>query len=186
MEAINKSTEPITAAALLQKPEDGYRYELVQGELVRMSPTGGRHGIIAMGLGRLLGNWADEYQIGVVCAAETGFKLKSDPDTVRAADVSLVRHSRITAQGAPETFWEGAPDLAVEVLSPSDRMGDVLEKVRDYLDAGTDQVWIVDPQSATLSVYRSLKQVQILSQQDELAGEGIAAGFRCNVGTIFS
>jgi Uma2 family endonuclease len=107
MEAINKSTEPITAAALLQKPEDGYRYELVQGELVRMSPTGGRHGIIAMRLGRLLGNWADEYQIGVVCAAETGFKLKSDPDTVRAADVSLVRQSRIPAQGAPETFWEG-------------------------------------------------------------------------------
>lgn len=175
-----------TAETLLHLPDDGYRYELVGGQLVRDSPAGGEHGLIAFRLGRLLGNWAHERQAGVVLAAETGFKLRTDPDTVRAPDVSFVSHERVPGEGVPRGFWEGAPDLAVEVLSPEDRMVDVLAKVRDYLEAGVRQVWIVAPQSHTVAIYRSLRDVRVLAEDDVLAGEDPVDGFRCSLQELFS
>ena len=141
-----------------------------RGEVVRMSPTGGKRGVIAHPIGRLLGNWAEQQGIGLVFAAETGFKLATNPDTVRAADVALVLNERIPAAGVPDSFWEGAPDLAVEVFSPNDSTSDVLDKVRDYLAAGADQVWIADPKSTTVSVYRSLQDVQTLTERETLEG----------------
>ncbi len=182
MEAIHS---PVTADMLLQKSDDGYRHELIRGELVRMSPTGGRHGVIVQRLGQRLGTWADQSGVGIVCAAETGFRLQRDPDTVRAADAALVVQDRIPEEGIPEGFWEGAPDLAVEVLSPSDRMGDVLQKVRDYLEAGAHQVWVVDPKSRTVTVYHSFREVQVLTEHDVLEGVEILSGFVCKVQDIF-
>ena len=117
METINNL---VTAAGLLDLQGDGYRCELIRGEVVKMSPTGGKHGVVAHRIGRLLGNWAEQQGIGLVFAAETGFKLTTNPDTVRAADVALVLNQRIPTTGIPDSFWEGAPDLAVEVLSPND------------------------------------------------------------------
>lgn len=186
MATASKSTEPTTADSLLRMPDDGYRYELVGGELVRDSPAGGEHGLIAHRLGRLLGNWAQEQRAGVVLAAETGFKLRTDPDTVRAPDVSFVANERIPAEGVPRGFWEGAPDLAVEVLSPDDRMVDVLAKVRDYLDAGVRQVWIVAPQSETVTIYRSFREVRVLAEDDDLAGADPVDGFRCSLRELFA
>ncbi len=141
-----------------------------RGEVVRMSPTGGKRGVIAHRIGRLLGNWAEQQGIGLVFAAETGFKLATNPDTVRAADVALVLNERIPAAGVPDSFWEGAPDLAVEVFSPNDSTSDVLDKVRDYLAAGADQVWIADPKSTTVSVYKPLQDVQTLTERETLEG----------------
>ncbi len=183
METINNL---VTAAGLMDLQGDGYRCELIHGEVVKMSPTGGKHGVIAHRIGRLLGNWVERQGIGLVFAAETGFKLATNPDTVRAADVALVLNERIPATGIPDSFWEGAPDLAVEVLSPNDSTSDVLDKVRDYLAAGAEQVWVVDPRNSTVSVYRSLQDVQTLTERETLAGVGAVAGFRCEVGEFFA
>lgn len=178
----------VTAADLADQQGDGYRYELIRGEVVRMSPIGGKHGIIAHRIGRLLGNWAEQQGIGLVFAAETGFKLATNPDTVRAADVALVLNERVPATGIPDSFWDGAPDLAVEVLSPSDSASDVLDKVRDYLAAGADadQVWVADPENSTVSVYRSPQDVQMLTARATLKGVGAVEGFRCRVGEFFA
>ena len=175
-----------TADRLMDLQGDGYRYELIRGEVVKMSPTGGKHGVIAHRIGRRLGNWAEQQSIGLVFAAETGFKLATNPDTVRAADVALVLNERIPATGVPDSFWDGAPDLAVEVLSPNDSPSDVLDKVRDYLAAGAEQVWVADPKSSTISVYRSLQDVQTLTERETLEGVGVVAGFRCGVGEFFA
>lgn len=183
METINNL---VTAAGLMDLQGDSYRCELIRGEVIKMSPTGGKHGVIAHRIGRLLGNWAEQQGIGLVFAAETGFKLATNPDTVRAADVALVLNERIPATGIPDSFWDGAPDLAVEVLSPSDSASDALDKVRDYLAAGADQVWVADPKSSTVSVYSSLQDVQTLTEQDTLEGAGAVAGFRCRVGEFFA
>ena len=183
METINNL---VTAAGLMDLQDDGYRYELIHGEVVRMSPTGGKHGVIAHRIGRLLGNWAERRGIGLVFAAETGFKLTTNPDTVRTADVALVLNERIPATGIPDSFWEGAPDLAVEVLSPNDSASDILDKVRDYLAAGAEQVWVADPKNSTVSVYRSLQNVQTLTERETLEGVGAVAGFTCAVGEFFA
>ena len=174
----------VPAARLMEQQGDGYRCELSRGsrkdepdrrQTRRHCPS---HRAVA-------GNWAEQQDIGLVFAAETGFKLATNPDTVRAADVALVLNERIPAAGVPDSFWEGAPDLAVEVFSPNDSTSDVLDKVRDYLAAGADQVWIADPKSTTVSVYRSLQDVQTLTERETLEGVGAVEGFRCGVGEFF-
>ena len=183
METINNL---VTADRLMYLQGDGYRCELMRGEVVRMSPTGGKRGVMGHRIGRLLGNWAEQQGIGLVFAAETGFKLATNPDTVRAAAVAFVLNERIPAAGVPDSFWEGAPDLAVEVLSPNDSASDVLDKVRDYLAAGADQVWVADPKSSAVSVYRSLQDVQTLTERETLEGVGAVAGFTCAVEEFFA
>lgn len=183
--SLDEVAQPTTADALWHLPDDGFRYELVRGHLVRDSPAGARHGLLALDLGRLLGNWAREHRAGVVLAAETGFWLRTDPDTVRAPDVSFVAQEHIPAGGVPEGFWEGPPDLSIEVLSPDDRMVEVLEKVHDYLDAGVRQVWLVDPRNRTLTVYRSVQDLRVLTEKDTLVGDGPVDGFRCRLSELF-
>ena len=94
-------------------PDDGFRYELVEGELKKMAPAGSEHGYAALRFGRLLGNYVETSGLGRVYAAETGFKLASNPGTVRAPDVASVRRERVEEAGRVEGFWPGAPDLAV-------------------------------------------------------------------------
>ena len=137
--------QQVTADELLYMPDDGFRYELVQGELRQMTPAGNVHGRVVMNFGISLGSYIKEHNIGVVYAAETGFKLATNPDTVRAPDVAFVSRARVEAVGEVEGFWHGAPDLAVEVISPSDGYADVEEKVFDWLDAGTKMIVVVNP-----------------------------------------
>jgi Uma2 family endonuclease len=119
----------LTAEDLSKMPDDGNRYELVRGERVYMAATGGQHGIVASSLDQRLRNFVEAHELGEVCAAETGFRLAQNPDTVRAPDVSFIAGERIPAGGVPEGYWPFAPDLTVEVISPSDRFDDVLTKV---------------------------------------------------------
>src|SRR5436309_542072 len=109
----------VTADDLLRMPDDGFRYELVQGEVRRMSPAGFHHGRLIMNIATPLDQHVRSQKLGTVCAAETGFLLTTDPDTVRAADVAFVRQERIDHVSEPEGYWPGAPDLAVEVVSPN-------------------------------------------------------------------
>jgi Uma2 family endonuclease len=174
-----------TASELYAMPDDGFRYELVKGELRKMSPAGGEHGAIIVNITVLLGQHVKANKLGVCFGAETGFKIASDPDTVRAPDVAFVGRERIPESGIPKKFWEGAPDLAVEVLSPGDTYTEVDEKVEDWLDSGARAVWVVNPKRRSVSVYRSLTDVTRLSEGDELDGGEVVPGFRCKVSEIF-
>jgi Uma2 family endonuclease len=174
-----------TASELFGMPDDGFRYELVKGELRRMSPSGWRHGVVVVNVTLLLGQYVKTTKLGVCCGAETGFKIASDPDTVRAPDLGFVSRERIPGGGVPKTFWPGAPDLAVEVLSPGDTRREVDEKVADWLEAGARAVWVVNPKRLSVSVYRSMTDVTRLSEGDELDGGDVVPGFRCKVSEIF-
>lgn len=175
-----------TASELYAMPDDGFRYELVKGELRKMSPSGSEHGAIIINISVLLAQHVRSEKLGVCFGAETGFKIASDPDTVRAPDVAFVRRERVPESGIPKKFWPGAPDLAVEVLSPGDTYSEVNEKVEDWLGAGARAVWIVDPRRRAVSIYRSMTDATSLSEGDELDGGDVVPGFRCKVSEIFA
>ena len=176
----------MTADELLAMPRDGFRYELVRGELIRMSPTGGEHGTIAARLTVIYGHFVIENKLGIMFGAETGFKIAVDPDTVRAPDFAFVSGERIPESGIPKGYWIGAPDLAVEVISPGDIYGEVEDKVLEWLDAGAKMVIVVNPRRRTSTVYRSRNDVKILSEDDELNGEDLLPGFACKVSDFFA
>ncbi len=167
-------------------PDDGFRYELVEGELKKTVPVGSEHGYVALRFGRLLGNYVGTSGLGRVYAAETGFKLASNPDTVHAPAVASVRRERVEAAGRVEGFWPGVPDLAVEVVSPNDRASEVLDKVDDWLRAGTWIVWVVYSSPVRLFVYRADGSVQQLGPDEEVEGGDVLPGFRLPVAALFS
>jgi Uma2 family endonuclease len=166
-------------------PDDGYRYELVKGELIQMSPTGDEHGQVTMELATILHQFVKKHNLGRVYAAETGFKLESGPDTVRAPDVAFVSRERVEATGTLTGYRSGAPDLVVEVLSPSDRIGKVEAKVKQWLETGARMVWVVSPKLHTVTVYRSLTDIVTLTEKDNLDGGDVVPGFQIKVAEIF-
>lgn len=163
----------------------GKRYELVAGELRVMSLAGWRHGKIAQRLGAKLATFVEEHDLGIVFGAETGFRLASDPDTVRAPDLSFVAKKNLPAEEPKEGFWPGAPDLVVEVLSPGDRTGEVDEKIDAWLSAGSAEVWIVNPKLKTVTVYKSRSDVEVKAAGDVLRGGPLVPGFSCSVDDLF-
>lgn len=183
---MSTATRLHTAEDLLRMPDDGYRYELVKGELIRMPPAGNIHGNRTMRLGWRLAGHVEANDLGIVFAAETGFRLASDPDTVRAPDIAFVSKRSVEEVGEFEGFWPGAPDLAVEVISPGDSYTEVEEKVEEYLRAGARAVWVVDPRRRTVTMYRSLTEIVILTENDTLDGGDIVPGFSCRVAEIFA
>lgn len=181
------TTQPLmTAADLLKMPDDGFRYELVRGELRKMAPAGYRHGRIAIRLSTRLDQYVTHCQLGVVCAAETGFRLAVNPDVVRAPDVAFIRRERVEEIGDVEGYWPGAPDLAVEVISPSDTYTDVQEKVFDWLEAGARMVIVVMPRRRTVTVYRTLTDIVVLTEDDSLDGGEVVPGWAMPVKDLFA
>ena len=179
-------TQPrMTADDLLNMPDDGFRYELVRGELRKMAPAGYRHGRIAIKLSTRLDQHVTHHRLGVVCAAETGFKLATDPDVVRAPDVAFIRQERVDQVGDVDGYWPGAPDLTVEVESPGDTYTDVQEKVFDWLEAGARMVVVVMPRRRTVTVYRSLTDIVMLTENDSLDGGDVVPGWNVPVRDIF-
>jgi Uma2 family endonuclease len=166
-------------------PDDGYRYELIEGELVRMAPAGSEHGATIMNIGGPLSQYVKANKLGVVFGAETGFKIASDPDTVRAPDVAFVRSGRIPPSGVPKGYWPGAPDLAIEVISPGDTYGEVEDKVNDWLDAGAQMVIVMNPRNRTIKVHRSKTDVTVLAESDELDCDDVVPGFRSKISEFF-
>ena len=136
----------ITTAEQLADAPDLGRCELVRGELIMMSPAGSEHGGIIAEFTAILRDFVKDHKSGKVFGAETGFIIGRDPDTVRSPDVSFVEKARLPPK-LPRGFFPGPPDLAVEVLSPSDRAGEVQAKVQDWLAAGCLAVWVVDPEN---------------------------------------
>ena len=175
----------MTAEELLGKPEDGFRYELVEGEARRMAPAGNVHGYIAANFLGPLQRHARDNGLGRVYAAETGFKLSSSPDTVRAPDVAFVSQTRLDEVGEVPGYWPGAPDLAVEVVSPSDTHAEVTEKSLSWLGAGCRMVLAVDPSQRAVTVYRSREDIRILTLEDAIDGADVVPGFGLPVAELF-
>ena len=179
------TTRRVTAEELLRMPRGGFRYELVRGELRKMPPAGQTHGEYALSIGASLRAHARANGLGKAYGAETGFKLGSDPDHVRAPDAAFVSNERLRQIGESAGFALGAPDLAVEVMSPNDRYADVGEKVADWLDAGTLAVVVVEPRSRTVRVHRSQADVEDLGESDTLEVGDVVPGWRMPVREIF-
>jgi Uma2 family endonuclease len=175
----------VTARELERMPEDDFRYELVDGRLIRMSPTGGLHGLVTAGLLVRLSQHATAYRLGVA-VTEVGFILSTDPDTVRAPDVAFVRRERIPASGVPRGFWMGPPDLAVEVVSPDDRLGEIAAKVDEYLSSGVALVWVVDADHHTVTVHSDRASTVTLGEEETLDAAAVLPGFTCPVSEIFA
>jgi Uma2 family endonuclease len=136
----------VTTEDLSSLEGDGYRYDLLAGDLIRVSPAGFRHGRLAAELARRLGNFLAEHPaLGVVVGAETGFRLGRNPDTVLGPDAAVVRRDQLPPSRAQLGFLELAPDLVVEIVSPTDRWTTVSDKVDAYLLAGVHVVWVIEP-----------------------------------------
>jgi Uma2 family endonuclease len=174
---------PLMTAEDLLQPQIPEHAELVRGVLLVREPPGFSHGAITARLTVLLANHVDAHNLGLVLVGDAGFKLASDPDTVRGADVAFVRRERVPPQ-SPRPFPSFPPDLAIEVLSPNDRPGETLAKVADWLSAGTRLVWVIDPQRRLARIYRQDGTESILSDADMLEGEDVLPGFTRNLGTI--
>ena len=177
--------KPVTAEELLEIPNDGLRRELVRGEVRTMAPAGNVHGRIAMNISTPLHLHVRTNGLGVVFAAETGFKILGDPDTVRAPDAAFVWRERIEAVGEIEGYWPGAPDLAVEGVSPNDRFAEVEEKIADWLAAGTRMVLIANPRGKTVTVRHSEKEALILSEEETIEGGEVVSGWTLPVADVF-
>ncbi len=170
-----------TAAELFCMPEDEFSYELIHGELHRMSKPGARHGMVAMRIGASLFGHAKEHGLGLVLAAATGFLLDREPDHLRAPDGAFIRRERVEEHGIPKTYWPGAPDLAVEVLSPNDTYSYMQEKACDWIGYGTRMVLVVDPDKRLVSVYRSRQEVRVLTVDEAIDGGDTVPGWRVEI-----
>jgi Uma2 family endonuclease len=166
----------MTADEYLRTPDDGFRHELQAGRLIAEPQPFPRHAQIQAQLTRILGEFVEKHSLGVVLT-EGGFLLNRNPDTVRGPDVAFVRADRFDAAEAGRSYFRGAPDLAVEVLSPSNRPGDIHAKVADYLAAGARLVWIIDPMHEIVDVYRSLLSPGRIPAGGVLEGEDVLPGF---------
>lgn len=178
-----QATKPITADELLAMGDLG-RCELIKGEIIRMAPAGFEHGGVEGDIFRLVANFVEAGHLGVARPSDTGFIIGRNPDTVRAPDVAFIRKERLP-KGPRRGFFDGAPDLAVEVISPSDSWSEVLDKVNDWLAAGTISVWVADPPSQSIHVYHTDQQAVVYKLHDELRDETVLPGFVLKLTDVF-
>jgi Uma2 family endonuclease len=174
----------VTAEEFAQIPNDDYHYELVEGRVIRISPPGSRHAVLATRIAVLLAQYAETHDLGAVMTP-AGFKLATNPDTVREPDIAFVHRERIPQTGVPDGFWPGPPDLAVEITSPGDGRSEILAKVTDYLARGVRLVWVIDPKRQTVTVHRALSPPVIHGIDDLLEAGDVIPGFNCAVRRIF-
>jgi len=172
----------MTAEELGNIDDDSHRHELIKGVLLTMPPAKYEHMRVCGNLTIILGQYVKANRLGVI-GTEGGYKLESDPDTVLGPDVSFVAENRISL--SPEGYHSGPPDLAVEVLSPGDRRGQVEHKLSLWMEFGTRSVWLVNPRRRTVEVISSLNDRRLLHEDDELVDDTVP-GFRVKVSEIFA
>lgn len=176
------ATRLTTIEEFASTPREGL-WELIDGEVVEMNPTSGRSGRIGLRIGSLLDQHVTRHGLGWAVGADTGFVLFPDRDTVRSPDAAVVLRERL--DDAPETFVPLAPDLAVEVLSPTDRRNDALAKITMYLQAGVRLIWLVDPKTETVTVYQPDSAPRIVRGHETLDGGAVLPEFRLSLAEVF-
>jgi Uma2 family endonuclease len=177
------ATKLMTAQELANLPDDGFRYELIRGELIRMPPPGGRHGRRQARMAQLFLNYADVF--GGWVTGESGFHIEVDPDTVLAPDVAYIRPDRIAAEDFEQTYPQLAPDVAVEIDSPSSRRGERRRKLLAYHKRGTRLVLLVDEMRRTITVEHADGRTEVLGDADVFDGGDAMPGFRVSVADFF-
>lgn len=175
--------ERVTGAELFARGDVG-PCELIEGKIVPMPPSGAKHGRIESNLISALLAFVRQHGLGWVFGGEVGIYTRRNPDTVWGADIVLLSKER-APEGPPDGFLEIAPELVVEVISPSDRWQDMRQKISEYFALGVQQVWIVEPESRSVLVYRSPTEILTLLEADTLVGEGPLAGLSLPVAAIF-
>ena len=171
-----------TIEDLMLMPEDGQKYELVDGEIV-VSPAGYTHSAVGMRIGHLIQTYLDEHPIGEIAGADLGVVFENGD--LRSPDLTFVRKEKVPSGEAHERFLQVVPDLVVEVLSPSDSMRFVGHKIGEFLECGVPIVWLVDPAQRTVTVYRSLTNTERYAVDDTINAEPILPGFSCAVSRFF-
>lgn len=179
------STALMTAEELMQLPDDDLRHELINGELITMPLRSLPHGRIAARLGAPLAQFVWDQDLGEVFFGNGGFQLTRNPDTVVAPDISFISKERLEQAGNVEGYWQGPPDLAVEIYSPGFRPGKVRDRISHLFSFGTKQVWIVDLKQSTVAVYRSESDIETFSGSDYLEAQDLFPGFRIPLERIF-
>lgn len=177
------TTKLWTVEEVGQLPEDDFRYALIRGVLYRMPPPMPRHGRIVSTVGRHLGNYVAEHRLGVIYD-QSGFILELDPDTLLGPDLSFVARARVPVN--EDAYPELAPDLVIEVASPSQTGPSIEEKTAIYLAAGARLVWVIDPARRVVRIHRADGAETLLHEQDEIDGEDVLPGFRLAVSRIFA
>lgn len=168
----------MTLEEFLESDLEGYEY--VKGKLIPMPPTSGEHGDISMSLVVFLGPYVRENQLGRVYTSDTGFKIG---DRFLIPDIAFVSTERLPDDR--RKAFSIPPDLAVEVVSPTDVLFRVFEKALTYLSGGTELVWVIEPVAKTVTVYRSETDIKVLTREDTLTGEDVVEGFSCQVSQLF-
>ena len=179
------TTKLTTADELMAMPDDGHRYELIDGRLHRMAPTGFDHSWIGIEFGRHLGNHVMPRGLGLVVGADAGFFFGHDPDVVLAPDAAFVRADRLPPRSERIGFLDVIPDLVVEVVSPNDRQSEVDAKIARYLAAGVRLLWIAYPPTRRIAVHRPDEPATLLQEDDVLDGGDVVPGFRLPVRELF-
>ena len=159
--------------------------ELVKGEIIPQMPTGHEHGFIESLIVYFLTRFIRKRNLGRVVTGEVGIYVERDPDTVRAADVAFISHDRY-AQVQSAGFLDIAPELVVEIMSPSNTWSEVHEKLAEYFAAGVNIMWVVDPRLQQIHVFRALDDVSLLTKEDTLTGEGVLPGFELALSELFA
>jgi Uma2 family endonuclease len=191
-ETVPEAPRLMTAADLLRLPDDARGYELVEGRLVRMSPSGGGHGKWAARPISALGHFVDDHHLGIVASSETGFLISQpgEPDTVLAPDAAFVRADRVPLENSPEWdgYWRLAPDLVVEIASPSQSRAELAAKARKWLAAGTHLLWVIWPHTRQVDVWRPGSDTPVATRglEDNLDGLDVLPGFKYSVGSLFA
>ena len=184
IDGIDHAGELVTANELLTLEKSGKSTELVRGKLIVREPPGTYHGRVQGILHVLVGSYVRTHTLGAVFGQDTGFKIASDPDTVRAPDLAFVDRTRV-AQIPRRGYAALGPDLAVEILSPVDRPGETLAKVEEWLEAGVRLVWVIDPDRRVAAVYRADGSVMTVSPDAEVDGEAVLPGFSFRLSDLF-
>ncbi len=178
--------QAVTAEQFYEMPEvPGKRFELIDGELVEMPTAGALHNLVVAVLNHLLYTFVANRNLGLVFGDNTSYLLRRNPDRVRIPDLSFIAWERIPAEGVPEGPWSIVPNLAVEVVSPTDRVEDVHRKVDQYLASGIRLVWVLWPQTRTINVYGAVQTARELRTGDELDGGDVLPGFSVRVDELF-
>lgn len=178
------TTHPITAADLEAMGSDS-RYELYRGVLHAMSPSRIDPSVVGMRLAIRLGSYIYEHELGVLSGENGGYLLERDPDTVISPDVGFVRSERRALWPGHRGFFPGPPDLAIEIISPSDETGDIRRKQAVYDRVAVPLVWRIDPSQRTATVYKPGQQARHLTASDSLDGEDVVPGFSLPLATLF-
>jgi Uma2 family endonuclease len=180
MAEVTAVKQRLTEEEFLRLPDDGRKYELVEGE-AREVPAGVLHDAIVMRIGFLM--YPSAQKVGFLAASSAGFKMVTG--NIRSPDISLVLRERLPEGKPPQGFLEGAPDLAIEVLSPNEDWAELGRKLGEYFASGSKEVWLVDPEKHMVTVYKSLTEVRVFYADDEISTE-LLPSFRCKVSELLA